>query len=285
MKTTAEYPRLRVRGEQGRYQNFCIRKKKLGNYDLHWHECFEIELVLSGAAFQELNGVGQQLTRGDIYLLNPTDFHRVQGNDALVYNIMFEEEFLSEGLLQKILTVDRNLLCHLDEEELTEVIFFFDSMLREFQCPDTFSEEYIGHALACIFVILLRKVDGFSENERNHGLKQALLYLHRHFRENPSMAQTARQFGFNTNYFSTAFHQFTGKTFKNYLNLLKLQHAQKLLLSGDMTVTEIGFAAGYASLPNFLRCFKAYFGISPGMMRKQHSHKDQEDDWWEVAEK
>ena len=101
-------------------------------------------------------------------------------------------------------------------------------------------------------------------------MKKALLYLHGHFRENPTLTEMARLFGFNTNYFSSRFHQYTGKTFKNYLNLLKLEYAKKLLLSGDLSVTEIGYAAGFTSLPNFLRCFKTHFGMSPGALRRTH---------------
>lgn len=270
MKTSIEYPRFQVRSEENKYRNFCIRKKNLRDYDLHWHDCFEIELILSGDAFQELNGEKYRLTRGDIYLLNPTDFHRVQGNGAEVYNIMFSEELLSDDLRHKILTVNRNLLFHLSEEEFDDISHLISQMLREYQRQDAYADVYIQKLLECVFLTILRKCAGFSGDERAGDMKKALLYLHSHFRENPSMTDMAGLFGFNTNYFSTRFHQFTGKTFKSYLNLLKLEYAKKLLLSGDLPVTEIGFAAGFTSLPNFLRCFKAHFGMSPGALRRVH---------------
>ncbi len=272
---TAEYPRFHVKSAKNQNSNFCIRQKALQDYDLHWHDCFEIELVLSGEAFQELNGKKYRLTRGDIYLLNPTDFHRVQGNGAQVYNIMFSNELLSEDLLQKILTVRQNLLFHLDEEELEHMIHLMSSMLKESEKREAYADEYISKLLECIFLSILRKCTDYSKDGRISGMKKVLLYLHSHFRENPSMTSVAEQFGFNPNYFSARFHRFTGKTFKQYLNLLKLEYSKKLLLSGDLPVTEIGYAAGFSSLSNFLRCFKAQFGVSPNSMRSANNDSEE----------
>ena len=52
-----------------------IRKKILKDYDIHWHDYFEIEMVVEGSADHILNGKTYSLSKGDIYLLTPVDFH------------------------------------------------------------------------------------------------------------------------------------------------------------------------------------------------------------------
>ena len=278
MKENYEAKRILVKNMKNSRENLLIRRKELHDYALHWHDCFEIELVLSGTAVQSLNGITQTLRPGDIYLLNPTDFHSVKNNDAEVFNIMFSESLLDDDLLQKILSVEKNLIFHLDDKEFRYAVSLISQMVDEFDHTSQYSETYIKNLLECLFIILLRKYDFEFEGSTDKnvsGVRKAILFMHSHFRENPSMATAADISGFNMNYFSSLFHKTTGQTYKNYLSLLKLEHAKKLVLSSKISVTEICFASGFNSLPNFLRSFKAHFGTSPGAMRKNHGQKNE----------
>lgn len=274
MKTSHEYPRLLVNNRKNSRENLLIRRKVLHDYDLHWHDCFEIELILRGTVIQSLNGKTQKLGPGDIYLLNPTDFHSVKSKDAEVFNIMFSESLLNEDLLQKILSVENNLVFHLDAKEFRNAVSIISQMVDEFDHTTDYSETYIKNLLECLFIILLRKqhfeLSAYSDIHTT-GIRKSILFMHSHFRENPSMASAAKISGFNMNYFSSLFHKVTGKTYKEYLNDLKLEYAKKLVLSGNLSISEICFASGFNSLPNFLKNFKLRYGISPGNMRKQHT--------------
>ncbi len=273
MKSVTECTRILVKNMKNSRENLLIRKKSLHDYALHWHDCFEIELVLSGTAVQSLNGVTQNLAPGDIYLLNPTDFHSVKSNGAEVFNIMFSENLLDDELLQKILSVETNLSFSLNPKEFENAVSIISQMVDEFDNTTAYSETYIKNLLECLFIILLRKYDfEFSNNSDKQisGIRKVILFMHSHFRDNPSMALAADISGFNMNYFSSLFHKVTGKTYKEYLNELKLEYAKKLVLSGHLSISEICFASGFNSLPNFLKTFKHRYGISPGNMRKEH---------------
>ncbi len=275
MKPNYECNRILVRNMKNSRENLLIRRKNLHDYDLHWHDCFEIELVLNGSAVQSLNGEIQTLGAGDIYLLNPTDFHSVKSNGAEVFNIMFSESLLDEDLLQKILSVEKNLVFHLNKKEFVNAVSIISQMVDEFDNTTAYSETYIKNLLECLFIIILRKnnfeLSSASDNKAS-GIRKSILFMHSHFRENPTMAEAAEISGFNMNYFSSLFHKVTGKTYKEYLNELKLEYAKKLVLSGNLSISEICFASGFNSLPNFLKNFKSYFGTSPGSMRKEHKN-------------
>ena len=57
MKNNFECRRILVEDTANSREKLLIRKKKLYNYDLHWHDCFEIELVLDATTGQ--NAVNQ----------------------------------------------------------------------------------------------------------------------------------------------------------------------------------------------------------------------------------
>lgn len=277
MKNTFECRRILVENTANSREKLLIRKKNLHNYDLHWHDCFEIELVLKGRATQILNGEKYEMSRGDIYMLNPTDFHSIYSDGAEVYNIMFSEKMLDEDVLQKILSVDKNLVFNLNIREMQSTEFIISQMLYEFEHDTTFSDSIIKNLMECLFIMILRKCDFSVEenyNKEHDSIRKSLLYIHSRFRENPTMVQVAEIAGFNKNYFSGLFHASTGKTYKEYLNALKLEHAKKLTLTSNIPVTEICYASGFNSLTNFLRVFKNEYGTSPATMRKEYKKKE-----------
>ena len=277
MKNNFECRRILVEDTANSREKLLIRKKKLYNYDLHWHDCFEIELVLRGSATQILNGESYEMSAGTLYMLNPTDFHSIKSDGAEVYNIMFSEKMLDEDVLQKILSVEKNIIFTLSEREMMNIKFMMSQMLFEFENESEFSDLLIKNYMECLLMMILRKCEFGKESKRdseNDSIRKSLLYVHSRFRENPTLIQVAQIAGFNKNYFSGLFHQTTGKTYKEYLNALKLEHSKKLVLTSNLSITEICYASGYNSLTNFLRVFKSQFGVSPAAMRKSHRKKE-----------
>lgn len=276
MKNNFECRRILVEDTANSREKLLIRKKKLYNYDLHWHDCFEIEFVLEGKAVQVLNGEKYEMSAGTLYMLNPTDFHSVKSNGAEVYNIMFSEEVLDEDVLQKILGVEKNIVFSLSDREKVNIKFMMSQMLYEFDNNSEFSDLLIKNYMECLLMMILRKCEFGKEVKRdseNDSVRKALLYIHSRFRENPTLVQVAEIAGFNKNYFSGLFHETTGKTYKEYLNALKLEHSKKLVLTSNLPITEVCYASGYNSLTNFLRVFKNQYGVSPAAMRKSHKNK------------
>ena len=276
MKNNPECRRILVEDTANSREKLLIRKKNLYNYDLHWHDCFEIEFVLNGNATQILNGETYNMSAGTLYMLNPTDFHSVTSSGAEVYNIMFSEEVLDEAVLQKILSVGKNIVFTLNDRDLVSVKFIMSQMLYEFNHNSEFSNLLIKNYMECLLMMILRKCaieKGNKKDSEHNSIRKALLYIHSNYRENPTLIQVAEIAGFNKNYFSGLFHQTTGKTYKEYLNALKLEHSKKLALTSNLSVTEICYASGYNSLTNFLRAFKNHYGVSPAAMRKSHRIK------------
>jgi len=46
-------------------------------FQLHWHEFYELTLVLQGTGVNTVNGERHLLNPGDAFLLTPTDFHTI----------------------------------------------------------------------------------------------------------------------------------------------------------------------------------------------------------------
>jgi AraC-like DNA-binding protein len=55
----------------------------------------------------------------------------------------------------------------------------------------------------------------------------------------------------------------SGETPQDFLNGYRINKAMELLKKGDMNVSEVSYAVGFATLAGFSRSFKNRFGISP----------------------
>ena len=62
---------------------------------------------------------------------------------------------------------------------------------------------------------------------------------------------------------SLAFKEIVGISFKEYLVLFRLTEAKKLLLSSDLSISDIAEKVGYVNVNNFIRIFKEKENITP----------------------
>jgi AraC-like DNA-binding protein len=77
----------------------------------------------------------------------------------------------------------------------------------------------------------------------------------------------ARRLSLSPQYFSKLFAEFTGSSFPEYLNKVRLEKACALLLTSDRNAFEIGEAVGYANRSYFSTVFKKTYGVSPSKYR------------------
>jgi AraC-like DNA-binding protein len=75
-----------------------------------------------------------------------------------------------------------------------------------------------------------------------------------------------------TQYFKTMFGSFkkrTNKTYIQFLNELRIEHASRLLQTkNDQSITEIAEQAGFNNMSHFNRQFKALKDCSPSEFKK-----------------
>ncbi|MBR2562605.1 MAG: helix-turn-helix transcriptional regulator, partial [Eubacterium sp.] len=71
----------------------------------------------------------------------------------------------------------------------------------------------------------------------------------------------------NPSYLSTLFKQVTGQTFKEYLNHVRIQEAQRLLTHTDYPIMEISIACGFSDQSYFTKVFRKYTGLTPRQYR------------------
>ena len=100
-------------------------------------------------------------------------------------------------------------------------------------------------------------------------LFSALSCIAEGYQEDISLKQIARQIGCNEYYLSHLFNAQLGIGFRQYVNLLRLDEAGRLLAQKSLTMQNVADQSGFSSLRSFDRTFKARHGCSPSEYRKR----------------
>lgn len=122
---------------------------------------------------------------------------------------------------------------------------------------------------------LQETLDAFSENmfeyipAKNHDLiKKAILFISKNFSTTLSLETVAEHVHLNPAYFSSVFKQSTGSSFKEYLNMVRIEESKRLLANTDYTIIDIAIATGFEDQSYFSRVFKKYTGLTPRQYRQ-----------------
>lgn len=94
-------------------------------------------------------------------------------------------------------------------------------------------------------------------------VKKLLHITKARFREPLQIKNLAKEVGMSADHLSKRLHAACGMTFKNYLNGIRIHHAQQLLKSG-WSIKETADECGFQDVYYFSRVFKQRCKISPG---------------------
>lgn len=84
------------------------------------------------------------------------------------------------------------------------------------------------------------------------------------------LSDVARLAGTNRTYVSRYFNQKNGQTFYDYVNNLRIRHAEELVRTSALPLMTISVKSGFNSLSTFRRVFASTFGCSPAEYRQQN---------------
>ncbi|MFD2329800.1 AraC family transcriptional regulator [Cohnella sp. GCM10020058] len=257
------------------------------NWELHAHDFYEMELILSGAGRQRINGAGMALSRGTFTLLSPADAHEVTmapGSALRLVNCKFAGALLDDELHGLLLEAPGPLAVQLGDEATSMLEAELARLRQETERTALARTAAMRYTLGRIVIDLLRASERVKDGSgttrssvREHEVRRALRYIHLHYRESLSLADAAAQLHLSPGYFSEKFKDWTGETFSAYVQRLRVSYADRLLAGSSLPITEIAYSAGFGSLAYFIRVYKQYRGISPNASRKRDGSLTQDD--------
>ncbi|QDH23070.1 AraC family transcriptional regulator [Saccharibacillus brassicae] len=254
----------------------------------HWHNHTEIIYVRQGECTVYIDGIARIGHEGDLMLVPKGSLHSVLPRlpaeylalvigDTLFTSMLRDvhcEAALGSSLLNGSLAPLHMTPAHAAYPELSNLI---KNIIQEGTQKKEGYQLSIKVSLCQFCIFLMRhfpnsvKVIFDSRLQGAHVLliKQALEYLALHYTEKVTIADMSLHVNLSGQHFCRLFKSYTGKTFTYYLTDLRLDHANRLLLTTDLPITRIPELTGFCNANYFSRIFKKRYGHVPSHVRKK----------------
>lgn len=245
----------------------------------HYHDYYELFVMLDGTALHCVNGGEYELTKGDTVFIRPSDIHDYICENGVAFsmmNITFTADtadamfdFLGEGFPSKALKdsqmpptrhlSERELerfksrmdyICSIDEERKPELKTAIRTLLF-----NMFSDFFSGNTAESqnMPIWLERLLSKMQQNGNYIYGTERMLKLSSKTREH-----TLR-----------SIKKYTGMTATEYINGLRLNYIANMLRNSNHSVSDIIFESGFNNISWANEKFKERYGMTMTAYRKQ----------------
>ena len=157
------------------------------------------------------------------------------------------------------------------QEAVTPAIAVVLSQIMNYNLHPSIKELYInGKVYELISLYFNKSTDAdleqcpFLVDEDNvKRIRQAKEIMITQMAEPPSLPELAKQVGLSLKKLKEGFKQIYGDTVYSFLFDYKMEHARRLLETGQNNVNEVGLKVGYSTSSHFIAAFKKKYGTTP----------------------
>ncbi|GAA0712152.1 hypothetical protein GCM10008904_25070 [Paraclostridium ghonii] len=244
----------------------------------HWHDNIEILFVLDGEAEVTLNSGKYKLRKEDVFLVNKNHIHKITSDkDNIILVVQIQKEIIEEYFDEEVYFKCNSSIYEYDSKEFNSFNILRKLLSRLFEAYNKNSSGYeilIKGILYEILFILNNNYKIENNNTKinsqkfNDRLKEILLYIQEHYKEDITLIDVASSQYLTPQYFSSFFKKYIGVSFLTYLNTLRLQSAVEDIESTDFSITDIAIKSGFKNIQAFMKIFKETYKVTPSNYRK-----------------
>lgn len=288
---------LSLYGETGEIFSVSRQGVRQVHYDLpgqgqyHRHQYIEVLYVIEGNFKQILLGEKRHFSKGEVVITDQNCDHAdyLEKKDAAVLFLWLKPGFLDGILkgyeerddLQRFLfhALDRQkreqsfLVLKAEEAEAgSEVRKILETLVAEDYGRQPGSEEIIRGNLIRLFHLLCTSYALQLHSSDQESKERVLLYeIERYIRLHAAavtVAELEENFHYHRNYYNLLLRKYKGKSFREYVQEIRIQRAGELLLGTKLPLKQIAAQVGYENTSFFYQLFERMAGMSPGEYRK-----------------
>ena len=263
------------------------RTKKKFDFPLHYHEEFELNLIVNAKGAKRIVGDHiDQIDDLELVLVGPNLYHawfthkceteEIRELTIQFHKDLFEDRFLRRNQLSFIRTMfekaQRGILFSreiierlkpriLDLEQKTG----FDSVLELMSILHDLSTSRNMRTLS----------DTTANNEQpnynSRRIEKVFEYMNANYGRTVTLSEVSKLANMPEASFSRFIKKRIGSTFIDSLNEIRLGHATRMLIDTTHNVAEVAYKCGFNNISNFNRTFKKKKGCTPTEFRENFS--------------
>ncbi len=258
---------------------------------LHTHEFFEMVYIIDGKCMNHIGNRKFFMQPGDVCIIAPGTEHSIAAfdDDCIILNFLirtstFDSTFMNifsdmeiiSDFFMKTLYGNYNdfyLLFHTgNDKEMLETIY---QLLCEYHEFRRHKQKFTNLHIAMLFLLLIRnhEQDVFISNPRNTKSEGNFIYILHYLQANYltlTLGELSSFFSYSERQMSRILHDYTGMSFSENIQKLRMEHAARLLRSTPLPISEVAVESGYTNTTHFRQIFKKCYGVGPSEFRNSN---------------
>jgi AraC-like DNA-binding protein len=248
------------------------RVKQKFDFPLHYHDEYELNLILNAKGAKRLVGGNIELIDDvELVLIGPNLYHtwlthQCQNEEIIEVTIQFHKDLFDEKLLKRN---QLSFLKYMLEHSQRGILFSKETALAlKDKLLSLDKKTGFDSVLELLSVLhdlsISRNMRTLSEPSftsekfyyNSRRIERVFEYMNCNYNRTVSLAEVSRIANMPEASFSRFIKKRTGKTFIDSLNEIRLGHASRMLIDTTNTIAEIAYKCGFNNISNFNRIFK-----------------------------
>ena len=223
-----------------------------------FHNSVEFAFCMEGSMEIVLNGTSCFLHEGEICFINSLEPHRYFYDDESVkcYIVLISSSFFNEVNHLG----DISFPTHMKACDGFEAIKKYLDYAYEHWNPDSLlCKRAFADMLAYLMTWYYPSSPKSAMEKQNTVLLEAVKYICLNYTRKLTVGEVAAHFGYSANYFSSAFNEFMGTSFPDYLNACRMIEYQRLIRQHpELSTVRAAEMCGFGSMNTFYRAQKKF---------------------------
>lgn len=253
---------------------------------LHWHYYSEILYVISGSIRIVCNNKELVLHMGDICYFYPLQLHGVEPDTECTDNVRYavikfniQTIHIPKAYLQNMYDCfvhrtteeDFCLILHHDEK----IPAIIENIVEEYENKEIMHMLAVQSGIFTLLIAMARKIDKKKpqcnkQPAQNLSFYHILEYIDTHSSEQLEVQKLAEMCHMSYSNFARIFRENYGRSCKEYIQYIRMNKAQDLLLNSDFDLDYISQETGFYDCSHFIKQYKKWRGITPKQERIQN---------------
>jgi AraC-like DNA-binding protein len=266
--------------------NIYSREKPRFDSPLHYHEEYELNLILNASGAKRIIGGHMEMINDlELVLVGPNVSHtwishKCQNKSVSEITIQFHRDLFDDKFLSRN---QLNFVKNMIERSQRGILFSQETVAAIKDRIIALSNKS-GFISVLELLSILHELstsrnmktlsDASFTNEYFHynsrRLEKVFEYLNSHYNMQINLGEVSSIANMPESSFSRFIKQRTGKTFIDSLNEIRLGHAARMLIETTNTVAEIAYKCGFNNISNFNRIFKLKKSCTPKDFRETY---------------
>ena len=167
-------------------------------------------------------------------------------------------------------------LCHYFNSNFGKTLDLpIDRILQELNTQSSLTA--LRQYLDSILTQLSSRISRDSIYKYSSVLDEVKLYIQQNLNSKILLSDVANHVHLSESYLTALFKRYTGQSFRNYLQQLKMEKAKELISVHHMSIAEVAEMLGYEDYRAFTRAFKRQTDTLPSHLYRHPKHTDMEE--------